>query len=262
MPRRAVPEGLWPPTKRREVIPRRKYYGRVSREPQPRRNEEIRLSPLRVIDQHNKQVGVISRDEALALAREAQLDLVEIKADVRPPICKVMDYGKYKYEQSKKKSQKVTNKANEVKEVRLGRSIKIDKHDVGIRVNQARKFLLEGYKVMVVQRFRGREMAHPELGIEQLKFVGERLRDIARVTREPILSGRQMTMMVEPNKDKVAAFLKAQKEAAAEAGEDVEEPEDAPEIDETGDVDETGDIGETGDVEAADEDTRADASSA
>ena len=168
-----------------------------------------------MIDQHNKQVGVITRDEALALAREAQLDLVEIKADVRPPICKVMDYGKYKYEQSKKKSQKTTNKANEVKEVRLGRSIKIDKHDVGIRVNQARKFLLEGYKVMVVQRFRGREMAHPELGIEQLKFVGERLSDIARVTREPIMSGRQMTIMVEPNKDKVAAFLKAQKEAAA-----------------------------------------------
>lgn len=208
-----------------------------------------------MIDQNNKQVGVISRDEALALAREAQLDLVEIKADVRPPICKVMDYGKYKYEQSKKKSQKTTNKANEVKEVRLGRSIKIDKHDVGIRVNQARKFLLEGYKVLVVQRFRGREMAHPELGIEQLKFVGERLSDIARVTREPVLSGRQMTIMVEPNKDKVAAFLKAQKEEAEARGEPLPEDELPPEI-EDDEIDESTDLDD--DVEG-DEDARADA---
>lgn len=144
------------------------------------------------------------------LARDAGLDLVEIKADVRPPICKVMDYGKYKYEQSKKKSQKVSSKANELKEIRLGRSVKIDKHDVAIRVAHARKFLLEGYKVMVVQRFRGREMAHPNIGFDRLKAVGQQLSDIAKVTRDPVMSGRQMTIMVEPNKDKVAAYLKAQ----------------------------------------------------
>lgn len=154
-------------------------------------------------------MGVISREEALNLAREAGLDLVEIKADVRPPICKVMDYGKYKYEQSKKKAQKVSSKANELKEIRLGRSVKIDKHDVAIRVAHARKFLLEGYKVMVVQRFRGREMAHPNIGFDRLKAVGEQLSDIAKITRDPVMSGRQMTIMVEPNKDKVAAFLKA-----------------------------------------------------
>jgi len=146
----------------------------------------------------------------LNLARDAGLDLVEIKADVRPPICKVMDYGKYKYEQSKKKSQKVSSKANELKEIRLGRSVKIDKHDVAIRVAHARKFLLEGYKVMVVQRFRGREMAHPNIGFDRLKAVGQQLSDIAKVTRDPVMSGRQMTIMVEPNKDKVAAYLKAQ----------------------------------------------------
>lgn len=155
-------------------------------------------------------MGVISREEALNLARDAGLDLVEIKADVRPPICKVMDYGKYKYEQSKKKSQKVSSKANELKEIRLGRSVKIDKHDVAIRVAHARKFLLEGYKVMVVQRFRGREMAHPNIGFDRLKAVGQQLSDIAKVTRDPVMSGRQMTIMVEPNKDKVAAYLKAQ----------------------------------------------------
>jgi len=226
--------GASTPKERRKVIPRRRYYGKVSREPQPRRNEEIRLSPLRVIDQNNKQVGVISREEALNLAREASLDLVEIKADVRPPICKVMDYGKYKYEQSKKKSQKTTNKANEVKEVRLGRSVKIDKHDVGIRVGQARKFLLEGYKVMIVQRFRGREMAHPDIGFERLKQVGEQLSDIAKVTRDPNMSGRQMTMMVEPNKDKVAAYLKAHPPKVGAKEEEVapEEPdEDSQDLD-------------------------------
>ncbi len=121
-----------------------------------------------------------------------------------------MDYGKYKYEQSKKKSQKVSSKANELKEIRLGRSVKIDKHDVAIRVAHARKFLLEGYKVMVVQRFRGREMAHPNIGFDRLKAVGQQLSDIAKVTRDPVMSGRQMTIMVEPNKDKVAAYLKAQ----------------------------------------------------
>jgi translation initiation factor IF-3 len=154
-------------------------------------------------------VGVITRDEALSLAREAGLDLVEIKADVRPPICKVMDYGKYKYEQSKKKSQKTTSKANEMKEIRLGRSVKIDKHDVAIRVAHARRFLIEGYKVMIVQRFRGREMAHPDIGFVRLKEVGAKLSDIAKVTRDPVMAGRQMTILVEPNKDKVAAYLKA-----------------------------------------------------
>lgn len=173
-------------------------------------------------------MGVISREEALNLAREAGLDLVEIKADQRPPICKVMDYGKYKYEQSKKKSQKTTNKANEVKEVRLGRSVKIDKHDVEIRVGQARKFLLEGYKVMIVQRFRGREMAHPDIGLERLRGVGESLSDIAKVTRDPIMSGRQMTMMVEPNRDKVAAYLKAQAAKDKAEGKEVEADSEAP----------------------------------
>lgn len=172
----------------------------------------------------------------MAIAREAGLDLVEIKSDVRPPICKVMDYGKYKYEQSKKKSQKVTNKANEVKEVRLGRSVKIDKHDVGIRINQALRFLLEGYKVMVVQRFRGREMAYPEIGLETLRKVGEALEEVAKVTKDPILAGRQMTMMLEPNKDKVAAYLKKHKPPEAVEIPEEEEDDDDDDDDDIDDV--------------------------
>jgi len=192
---------------------RRKYYGKVPREPQTRRNREIRISPLRVIDQNGKQVGVIERDEALRMAEEAELDLVEVQANVRPPLCKIMDFGKFKYEQSKKKAAKPA-KTNEVKEVRLGRSVKIDKHDVELRVKQARKFLLEGHRVMFVQRFRGREMAHPQLGEQRLTEIGVELSDIAVVTSPAKMTGRQMALTMAPDKAKLAQ-LKAREEKEA-----------------------------------------------
>lgn len=151
------------------------------------------------------------------MAEAAGLDLVEVQANIRPPLCKIMDFGKYKYEQSKKKATKPP-KANEVKEVRLGRSVKIDKHDVELRVNQARKFLLEGHRVMFVQRFRGREMAHPHLGEERLKEIGEKLSDIAAVTAMPKMNGRQMTLSMAPDKTKLAQLKARQaKEEAAKA---------------------------------------------
>jgi translation initiation factor IF-3 len=128
-----------------------------------------------------------------------------------------MDFGKFKYEQSKKKAQKPA-KANEVKEVRLGRSVKIDKHDVDLRVKQARKFLLEGHRVMFVQRFRGREMAHPQLGEERLKEIAELLSDIAAVTAPPKMTGRQMTLTMAPDKTKLAQ-LKAREEREKKAAE-------------------------------------------
>ena len=160
-----------------------------------------------MIDHTNKLLGVIERDEALALAEAAGLDLVEIQANQRPPLCKIMDFGKYKYEQSKKKSaQNKTNKANEVKEVRLGRSVKIDKHDVALRVNQARKFLLDGHKVVIVQRFRGREMAHPQIGQERLIGIKDELAEIANVVAPPSMSGRQMSMTLQPDKNKVETY--------------------------------------------------------
>lgn len=166
-------------------------------------------------------MGVIERDEALRLAEEASLDLVEIKPDVRPPICKIMDYGKYKYDQSKKKTAKnKQNKANEIKEVRLGRSVKIDKHDLELRVKQAREFLLDGHKVQMVQRFRGREMAHPEIGQERLAKIAEGLSDVAKLTRPPVMAGRQMSMMLEPDSTKIAAYKKEQAKA--------EKPDEAP----------------------------------
>ncbi len=150
------------------------------------------------------------------MAEAAGLDLVEVQANIRPPLCKIMDFGKYKYEQSKKKATKPP-KANEVKEVRLGRSVKIDKHDVELRVNQARKFLLEGHRVMFVQRFRGREMAHPHLGEERLKEIGELLSDIAMITSTPKMNGRQMTLSMAPDKTKLAQLKAREAREAAKS---------------------------------------------
>jgi len=184
----------------------------VSPQDRVRRNDEIRLSPLRVINEKGEQVGVVERDEALRMAREAGLDLVEVQADLRPPLVKIMDFGKFRYEQSKRKSaQNKQRKQNETKEIRLGRSVKIDEHDVALRMQQARKFLLEGYKVNFVQRFRGREMAHPDIGQERLNQIAKNLEDIAQVQTPPKMNGRQMTMLLNPDKRKIDA-LKRQAE--------------------------------------------------
>ena len=188
-------------------------------------NHEIRLTPVRLINEHNEQVGVIDTRDALRMAEEAGLDLVEVQADVRPPLCKIMDYGKWKYEQSKKKNQGA--KAQEMKEVRLGRSAKIDDHDVHIRVSQARKFLMEGHKVLFIQRYRGREMAHIEIGMDRLNEIVTELADISKVESPPRLAGRQATMVLVPDRAKVAS-LKAR--LAKEAGATSQAPQelDAP----------------------------------
>jgi translation initiation factor IF-3 len=194
----------------------------VSPQDRVRRNEEIRISPLRVINEKGEQVGVIERDEALRMAQEAGLDLVEVQADLRPPLVKIMDYGKYRFEQSKRKNAaKKTQKQNETKEIRLGRSVKIDEHDVALRLQQARKFLLEGYKVNFVQRFRGREMAHPDIGQERLDHIAKQLEDIAQVQTHPKMTGRQMTMLLNPDKRKIDAIKRQQEKdkKRAEKGE-------------------------------------------
>jgi translation initiation factor IF-3 len=214
-------------------------------------NHEIRLSPIRLINENNEQVGVVETPDAMRMAEEAGLDLVEIQANVRPPLCKIMDYGKYKYELSKKtKGQK--NKAQELKEVRLGRSAKIDKHDVEIRVNQARKFLMQGHKVQIVQRFRGREMQHKDIGTDRLQEIAKQLGDISKVDAPPRQAGRQMSMLLAPDKQrieqikrKLAAEQEAQQGKGPESqGEPVEEQaadqvQDAPEsADEPAEADE------------------------
>ena len=172
----------------------------------------IRITPIRVIGADGEQVGVVETSVALKMAEEAGLDLVEIVPDQRPPICKIMDHGKFKYEQSKKEAKnKSAGKANEMKEVRLGRSVKIDPHDVGIRVNQARKFLLDGHKVQITQRFKGREMAHRELGIRRLREIMETLSEVAKVETMPRWMGPQASIILCPDKPKCEAYKKAHK---------------------------------------------------
>ena len=185
----------------------------------------IRLSPVRLIDENNQQVGVVETNEALQMAREAELDLVEIQPDSRPPLCKIMDYGKFKYDQSKKEQKsRASQKSQEMKEVRLGRSIKVDPHDIGIRIDRARRFLLDGHKVMLVQQFRGREVVHADLGEEILRDVVDALEDVSKVETPPRKMGRRMSMILGPDKPKIEAYKrkKAKEEAEAQSPEDNE----------------------------------------
>ncbi|MFK7883857.1 MAG: translation initiation factor IF-3 [Phycisphaerales bacterium] len=187
-------------------------------------NHMIRLSPVRLIDHEGEQVGVIDTHEALRMAQEVGLDLVEISPDARPPVCKIMDYGKYKYELSKKE-QKGKSSGQELKEIRLGRSIKIDPHDVGIRVNQARRFLMAGHKVQITQRFRGREMAHKELGEERLIGVCQDLADVAKIEMAPRGVGRAITLVLAPDKVKIDAIKAQLIKDGKQAEEDLEKLE-------------------------------------
>lgn len=174
-----------------------------------RLNHMIRLSPVRLIGPDGEQVGVTETPEAIRMAQEAGLDLVEISPDSRPPVCKIMDYGKYKYELSKRDSKnKKAGKTTEQKEIRLGRSVKIDPHDVQIRVDQSRRFLIAGHKVQITQRFRGREMAHKELGLERLERICVDLSDVAKVEMAPRWMGRQASIVLAPDKVKIEAFKK------------------------------------------------------
>ncbi len=162
-------------------------------------------------------VGVIETREAIQRAEAAGLDLVEISSESDPPVCRILDFGKFRYEQSKKERASRTKTA-EQKEVRLGRSMKIDPHDIQIRLNQARKFLMDGHKVQIVQNFRGREMMHKERGWERMRDVTKQLEDVARVDMPPKLAGRRITMILSPDKNKIDR-IKASIEGKARAAE-------------------------------------------
>ena len=157
-------------------------------------------------------VGVVPPKEALERARAADLDLVEVSPGSDPPVCRILDFGKYRYEQSKKeRANRAKTKIVETKEVRLGRSMKIDPHDIQIRLTQARKFLLEGHKVLIVQNFRGREMMHKERGNVRMQSIIEQLSDIAKVELEPRMAGRRQTMVLSPDKSKIQKLEAANK---------------------------------------------------
>ena len=159
-------------------------------------NEQIRISPVRLISDTNEQVGVIPIMEAMRLAREAGMDLVEVSPNERPPVCRLMDYGKWKYKQ-RKKEQKSTTHASQLKELRI-KSVRIDDHDQETKMNQAKKFLEEGHKVQFNLMFRGREMAHVDLGRALMEQFKTDLGELAKPEREPKLEGKRMIMILVP----------------------------------------------------------------
>ncbi len=163
----------------------------------PRINEEIAVLRVRLVDERGGMVGIVGRNEALAMAADAGLDLVEIAPGADPPVCKILDYGKFKYEEQKKKNEaRKKQKIIEVKEIKLRPSI--DDHDYQVKMRSMNKFIEEGDKVKVTMRFRGRELAHQELGMNVLMRVKDDLDGIAKVEQTPRMEGRQMTMVVSP----------------------------------------------------------------
>jgi translation initiation factor IF-3 len=167
-------------------------------------------------------IGVVETRDAIARAESVGLDLVEISSESDPPVCRILDFGKFRYEQSKKERASRTKTA-EQKEIRLGRSMKIDPHDIQIRMNQARKFLMDGHKVQIVQNFRGREMMHKERGWERMRDVTKQLEDVARVDMPPKLAGRRITMILSPDKnkiDRIKASIEGKARAAQKKAED------------------------------------------
>ncbi len=164
-------------------------------------NEEIRDKEIRVISNEGEQLGIMSASEALKLAESKNLDLVKIAPAAKPPVCKIMDYGKFRFEKAKKeKEAKKNQKIIEIKEIRL--SLNIDTHDFETKINHARKFIASGNKVKVSIRFRGREMAHSDLGLSTMQRCAEAMADCASVEKPAKLEGRQMLMFLAPKSSK------------------------------------------------------------
>ena len=164
-------------------------------------NEEIRDKELRVIGANGDQLGIMSSADALALAEEKELDLVKIAPNAVPPVCKIMDYGKFRFEQLKKeKEAKKNQRVVEVKEIRMSPSI--DTNDLNTKIKNAMKFLNDGNRVKVTVRFRGREMAHTSLGEVLLKQFGESCAEVATVEKGAKLEGRNMSMFLSPKNSK------------------------------------------------------------
>ena len=162
-------------------------------------NRQIRISPVRVISAEGAQLGIMPVDEALAAAESQGLDLVEVAPNARPPVVRIMDYGKFKYEQARK-AREARKKQHQIqiKEVKFRPGI--EPHDFEFKIRHARRFLEEGNKVKATMMFRGRQMAHPEIGRDVLVRVAQALEDVGRVESEPVLEGRNMTMIIAPRR--------------------------------------------------------------
>jgi translation initiation factor IF-3 len=170
-------------------------------------NGNIIAREIRVVGPNGELIGIITPDKALRMAEEMELDLVEIAPQAQPPVCKIMDFGKFKYEQQKK--ERLLKKKQQViliKEVRFHPNI--DTHDFDFKVRHARQFLLDGNKVKASVVFRGRQLAHQEFGFELLRKFREQLEDVALLEKEPSLEGRSLVSIFSPDKKKIAALTK------------------------------------------------------
>jgi translation initiation factor IF-3 len=164
-------------------------------------NEKILVREVRLIDEQGNQRGVVPTMEALAIARQAGLDLVEVSPNANPPVCKLLDFGKYRFEQEKKlRESKKRQKLMKLKEIRM--QPKIEEHDLGFKTKHIQEFLSEGFKVKVTIRFRGRELAHTELGRNVLDKVLEALGDSFVIDKPPQLEGKMMSMFLSPKSKK------------------------------------------------------------
>lgn len=163
----------------------------------PRVNDDILEDEVRLIDENGENHGAVPTDKAIGMAKAAGLDLVEISPNATPPVCKILDYGKYKYEAQKKASlARKKQKTVEVKEIKLRPGI--EKHDYDVKMRSIDKFLTAGDKVKVTLRYRGREMAHQEIGMDVLNRVREQFEDVTKIEQMPKMEGRQMIMILAP----------------------------------------------------------------
>lgn len=163
----------------------------------PRVNREIDARSIRLVGADGEMIGVVTLREGLIMAEEAGLDLVEVSPNAEPPVCKILDYGKFKYEAQKKKNEaKKKQKVIEVKEIKLRPNI--DDNDYDVKMRNMRKFLEEGDKVKVTLRFRGRELAHQDLGMKVLERVRDDLEGLGKIEQIPKMEGRQMVMVIAP----------------------------------------------------------------
>jgi len=161
-------------------------------------NNRIRVPEVRLINENGDQVGIVAIKDARRMAEEAQLDLVEVAPNAKPPVCRILDYGKFKYQQRKKEKKGGVKHTSSLKELRVRPAI--DDHDLEYRLDSGRRFLQQGHKVQVVCVFKGRQMAHPELGREVLMRVAEALEPIGKVESAPMMEARTMTMILAPKK--------------------------------------------------------------
>jgi translation initiation factor IF-3 len=163
-------------------------------------NEEIREKEVRVVDVDGKQLGIMPLRQALELAQRKQLDLVNVAPQATPPVCRIMDYGKYKYEAIKQeKEAKKNQRIIDIKEIRL--STTIEEHDIDVKIKNAIKFLKNGDKVKVTVRFRGRQITHPDIAAEILKNFAEKVAEVGIIEKAPQMDGRNMLMILTPKAD-------------------------------------------------------------